>query len=151
MNKRYRGYLIRFTLLHVLTYTVIGIIFFQLQDYESAFEVQAQFKLYRPLNHPLVRGSMLIQILRGGILATLIYPFYDIFMKQRQGWLLLFTILFGLTVLGSMAMIPDFIAGINETSIFQVVLEQVIGLPEITVQILLFSWLFMKWEKKSNR
>ena len=28
------GYFVRFTLLHVLTYTVIGVIFYQLQDYE---------------------------------------------------------------------------------------------------------------------
>ncbi len=151
MSKRCGGYFIRFTILHVLTYTVIGVIFFQLQDYERAFKVQEYFELFRPLDHPLVMYSMFIQILRGAILAALLYPFQNIFMKEKQGWLLLFTILFGLTALGSLVSIPNFIERITEVSFFQAVLENTVGLPEIIVQILLFSCLFIRWEKKRNK
>lgn len=145
------GYFVRFTLLHVLTYTVIGVIFYQLQDYEKAFQVQEYFELFRPTDHPLVMYSMFIQILRGAILAMLIYPFYNIIMKWKQGWLLLFTVLFGLTVLGSLVFIPDFVASFTNAPFIQVVLENIIGLPEITIQILVFSWLFIGWEKKSYK
>lgn len=151
MSKRCGGYFIRFIILHVLTYTVIGVIFFQLQDYERAFKVQEYFELFRPLDHPLVMYSMFIQILRGAILVALLYPFHNSFMKEKRGWLLLFTILFGLTAFGSLVSIPNFIERITEVSFFQAVLENTVGLPEIIVQILLFSCLFIRWEKKRNK
>lgn len=148
MIKKYLGYLIRFTLLHIVTYTVVGVLFYQLQDYERAFEVQEYFQLFRPMDHPLVMYSMFIQILRGSILAILIHPFYDVFMHRKHEWLLLFGLLFGLTVLGSMVFIPNLMIRFSGTPFMQVVLENITGLPEIIVQILIFSWLFIRWEKK---
>ncbi|GFN34433.1 hypothetical protein [Tepidimicrobium xylanilyticum] len=58
--------------------------------------------------------------------------------------------MFGLTVLGSMVFIPNFIIRLTEVSFIQVVLENIVGLPEIVVQILLFSWLYIKWEEKKT-
>lgn len=74
-EKRYKDYLTRFILLHVITYTLIGVLFYQLQDYKVAFEIQEYFKLFRPTDHPLVKYSVFIQILRGGILAVFLYLF----------------------------------------------------------------------------
>ncbi len=150
MIKRRRDYFFRFILLHVITYTVIGVIFFQLQDYENAFKIQEDFQLFRPMDHPLVVYSMFIQILRGIVLSIMIYPFYDFIINSKQGWLQLFIILFGLTVLGSLVFIPNFIHKTVEGSFFQVILENIIGLPEIIVQTLLFSWLLTRWEPRDS-
>lgn len=56
-----KGYVARFTVLHVLTYLVIGTIFFELQDYDAAFAIQGQFELYRPLDDPIVALALPIQ------------------------------------------------------------------------------------------
>ena len=151
MTRRYWGYLIRFTLLHVVTYTVIGVFFYQLQDYKRAFEAKQYFQLFRPMDHPLVMNSMFIQILRGSFLAIMIHPFYNVFMNRKHKWLLLFELIFGLTALGSIVFIPNLVMRSTEMSLRQVVLENIIGLLEIIVQILLFSGLFIRWEKKSNK
>lgn len=94
---------------------------------------------------------MFIQILRGSNLAILIHPFYTVFMQRKYEWLLLFELLFGLTALGSMIFIPNLITRFTTISFLQVVLENMIGLPKIIVQIPVFFWLLIRWEKKSNK
>lgn len=152
MVRKFWGYLTRFTVLHVLTYTVIGVLFYELQDYEAAFKVEEHFALFRPVDHPLVALAMPIQVLRGALLALLIYPFYEVVLNQKRGWLLLAGVIFGLTALGSAVFIPDFLtSAVRESSVMQSILDMVIGLPEISVQIVIFSWLLFKWEIRKMR
>lgn len=75
MNSRLRGYVFRFSSLHLLTYAVIGIVFMTLQDYEAAFAVQEQFEVFFPLDDPLIAAALPVQIIRGGLPALLLYPF----------------------------------------------------------------------------
>lgn len=147
MSKRSRGYLITFILLHVITYTVIGILFFTLQDYEGAFATQERFELYRPTDDPLVAAAIPMQIVRGGLLAVLIYPIYKTFIKKKQGWLYLFGLMFGLTALGA----PNFFPGLLEDIVSETTVgELLIGPAEITVQMLLFSVLLFLWERRKE-
>ncbi|KUG20273.1 MAG: hypothetical protein KO206_02675 [Methanomicrobiaceae archaeon] len=78
----------------------------------------------------------------------MLYPFYAAFVEREHGWLLLFSALFGLTALGSPGFIPDLIGDIvAEASVARLIA----GLPEIAVQMLLFSWLLVRWERRSYR
>ncbi len=137
--KNKKSYFSKFILLHVLTYAVIGILFYNLQNYKDAFATMEQFKLFRPLDHPLVAATIPIQILRGGILALFILPFYNTFIKKENGCLLLFAIIYGFTAVTQL--IPTFIENIAAGKSLA---GLIVGPIEITVQMLIFSWLFFK-------
>jgi len=138
------GYAVRFTLLHLLIYIIVGMFFYQLSGYEEALATMEEFALWRDLENmvmPLVIFGG--QIIRGGILAFFLYPFYSTYMQQRRGWLLLFGLLFGLKVLATVISVPatvdELIYGLQTITT---------GLPEITAQTLVFAAAFFCWERK---
>lgn len=151
MNKRIRGYIGRFTLIHVITYVVCGIIFMELLNYEESLATMESFKLYRSLEDPMVGlGVFPMQILRGGLFALLIYPFYKRIIEKRHGWLLLFGLLYGFTYL--FIALPEFLSGIvNYIRTGTSIAELFVGVPEITVQMLVFSLVLFKWERRVRK
>lgn len=148
-KRRLWGYVLRFSVVHVVTYVAAGITFMTLQNYAEAFATQEQFENYRPLDSPIVRAAPLLQFLRGAFLALVLYPFYGVIMKDRWGWLKLFAVLWGLTFLGAVVPIPGSIEGIIYTEV--PLREHLIGIPEVTVQMLLFAGLFFWWERRVLR
>ncbi len=139
--RRYAG---RFTLLHVIIYLVAGIVFYQVSGYQEALATMEAFKLWRPLENMVMPFVILFgQVIRGGILALLLYPFYGTYMQKRHGWLLLLGLLFGLKVLVIAISVPatlaEFVQGLQNS---------LTGLPEIIVQTLLFSLFFFLWERR---
>jgi hypothetical protein len=138
--KREKGYYIRFTLLHIIVYIVVGSIFYQLAGYEEALASMEEFTLWRDLQtFGMAAAVFLGQIARGAFVALMVAPFYDHFMNRVNGWLLLFGLLFGLKVLIVLIVVPSLPFKWEEL---------LIGLPEITVQTFLFSLLFYLWEKR---
>ena len=138
-----RCYVGRFTLLHVLIYIIVGALFYEISGYEEALATMDEFALWRPLENVVMPFVILFgQIIRGGIMAVFLYPFYHIYIKRQHGWLLLFGLLFGLKVLAAVISVPEtmdlFIQGLQDMKV---------GLPEITAQTLLFAWLFFSWER----
>jgi hypothetical protein len=150
MNKKFKGkilgYVGRFSLIHVLTYVVAGIIFMKLQNYVDVFSTSEAFANFRPLDSPIVRAAALFQFLRGSFFALLLYPFYDTIISSKRGWLMLFGVLWGFTFIGSVSATPGSIEGFIYTKI--PLSEHLIGMPEVTIQMLSFSWLFYKYERK---
>lgn len=148
MVKKVAGFLIRFTIVHVITYAVAGILLFTLQNYEEAFAVQEHFALYRPLDDPLVMAAIPLQILRGAFLALLFYPFYGAFIRHGRGWLWFFLLTFTLIAAGS----PGFVPGVIDDIVTGKPLAQfLVGPLEIVVQILMFSLLLYLWEQRVLR
>jgi len=141
--KEITGYAMRFTVLYVVIYGLVGILFFFIQDYEAMLETGERFSQFRATDHPLVAFAIPIQIFRGALLALLIYPFYNMIMNAAKGWLLLFLLFFGLTVVSSPVFLPSVLSEPAESLIA--------GTPEAVVQILLFSWLMFKWEKRVRK
>jgi hypothetical protein len=145
-----KGYTIRFTIVHVLTYWVVGAVFYQISDYEEALASMEVFELWRSLDNPIIALLALFsQFVRGPILALLLYPFLHIYVNKNHGWFFLFSLLFGLTALGS----PIFITGLLEfdVSLTEYLGNLLIGVPEIVVQMLFFSILFYQWQKRRIR
>lgn len=143
------NYIKSFTLIHIITYWVIGMIFYQLQGYEEALATMDAFKLYRPLeSFFMVAVVFLGQIVRGIVLALLIYPFYINFREQKHGWLLLFGILWVITGIGSVFFTPELLESIiTGEGLVELLRELRVGVPEITAQMLLFSWLFCNYKQ----
>lgn len=152
MNKLFSrntlGYIGRFALTHVLTYVIVGIIFMKVQDYQGVFSKSEIFSNYRSLESPIVKAAALFQFLRGSLFALILYPFYNTIIKNKRGWLILFSILWGFTFIGSVSATPGSIEGLIYT--MTPLSEHLIGMPEVTFQMLTFSWLFFTWERKSN-
>lgn len=151
MNKKIMGYFGRFTLVHLLVYWIIGSLFYQISGYEEALATMEVFQHWRPLESIVMVCVVFFgQIARGALLALLIYPFYQVFMKKKHGWVLLFGLLFGLKVLGSPIFIHEFIISTSALgSITEFLQSLIIGIPEIMAQTLIFSLLFFVWESST--
>ncbi len=94
-----RGYTLRFTLIHVIIYWVVGSLFYEISGYEEALATMEAFELWRPLESlGMVMAVFFGQIGRGAFLALILYAFYNTYMSRQNGWLLLFGLLLGLKV-----------------------------------------------------
>ncbi len=139
-----KKYATRFTILHLIIYILVGIIFYQVSGYEEALATMEEFALWRDLENivmPLV--IFLGQILRGAFIALMLAPFYATYMNRKFGWLQLFGLLFGLKVLATVITVPE-----SAAHFAQMLEDSKSGLPEIIAQTIVFSLLFFAWEKR---
>lgn len=144
-----KGYTIRFTLLHLFSYWIVGGIFYQISGYQQALESMEIFVLWRPLeNLPAVFLIFFGQIFRGLFLALLLYPFYQTYMQKNNGWALLYLLVAGLTILGSPIFLTEFIS--FEGTLSEFLRSLAVGIPEIFSQMLVFSLLFFYWQRKAE-
>lgn len=145
-----KGYMVRFVVLHLFTYWIVGGIFYQISGYQNALESMEIFALWRPLeNLPAVLLIFFGQIFRGLFLGLLLYPFYQIFIQREKGWALLYLLMIGLTILGSPLFLTEFIS--FKGSVSEFIRSIVIGIPEIFSQMLVFSLLFFYWQRKAEK
>ena len=144
-----KGYIIKFTLIHLFTYWVVGGIFYELSGYNDALESMEIFKLWRPMEN--LQAVLLVffgQIFRGTLLALLLYPYYESYISKKHGWALLYLLMIGLTILGSPIFLTEFIDYSGSVSEF--IQSLAVGIPEIFSQMLVFSLLFFYLQKKSE-
>jgi hypothetical protein len=120
-----------------------------LQNYASAFITIEGFSDFRSLDSTIVRLAPLFQIFRGAFFAFILYPFYNKIIKSDYAWVKLFFLIWGFSLIGSVAPIPGSIEGIIYTEMS--LAEHLIGIPEVTAQIFVFSWFFVKWENRTER
>ncbi len=145
-KRKLKGYLIRFTTIHLFTYWVVGSIFYEVSGYQQALETMDIFILWRPLeNLTAVFIIFFGQIFRGILLGLLLHPFYQFYIDKRLGWLKLFMLLAGLTILGSPLFLTELISFNGSFVEFWHSLS--VGIPEIFSQMLIFSLLFFYWQK----
>lgn len=147
-HNKFWGYLKRYTIVHVLVYLVVGLTFMNLLNYKESFMTDSYFAHFRPLDSPIVRAAILFQILRGAMFALILYPFRDRIINSKYGWLMLFSVLFGLTCIGAINATPGSIEGFIYTDLS--LTAHLIGMPEIIVQSLGISTLFWLWERKKT-
>ncbi len=148
-KKDFGKFILRFTLTHVVTYLVFGIIFMLITNYFERFaEHDVMNAVMRPVDSIWVRTAVLFQFLRGGLLALAIYPFRKTILCEKYGWLKLFGLLWVLTGIGAVITGPGSIEGFLYTTLgFG---NPLIGLPEITFQMLAFSYLFTRWMNRKQ-
>jgi len=150
LSVKLRGYTTRFMVAHLVTYWVIGPLFYQIAGYADALQEMEVFEMWRDLESiPVVLLVFFGQIFRGTFLGLLLAPFYGNYINKKTGWLLLFLLMFGLTALGSPLFLPEFI--LFEGTIMEFLKDLVIGIPEIVTQMLVFSLIFFWWERKAGR
>ncbi|MDW7678321.1 MAG: hypothetical protein SCK57_11730 [Bacillota bacterium] len=143
-----KGFLRRFTFLHVSTYWLVGILFYQLSGYQEALNTMEVFSLWRPLENMVMPFVIFFgQFIRGFALAVLLMPFQHLFFRQSKGWVVLFATLWGMTFLGAVNIVPwivqDLLVGGTPYK------EFLVGPPEVTVQMLLFSVGLYIWQRRT--
>lgn len=147
-HKRFYGYLKRFTLTHVVTYLVCGLLFMNLMGYEKEFIKNEYFSHFRPLDSPIVQAAVLFQFIRGGLFALILYPFREKIIESRLGWLMLFGVIWGMTCIGAVNATPGSIEGLIYTEVS--LKAHLVGMPEVIFQALGFSVLFWLWERRAQ-
>jgi len=141
------GFLGRFTVAHVVTYLVFGLFFMFVTRYFEVFaEDPLLSQIMRPADSPIVRLAVVFQFLRGALLGLALYPFRGIILEGRYGWLKLFMALWILTGVGAVVTGPGSIEGYIYTKLKA---DIAVGWPEVTTQMLAFSYLFVRWERKA--
>lgn len=141
-------FLRRFSLTHTLTYLVFGLFFMVLSNYFSVFREDVLLsQVMKPAHALSVRMAPLVQLLRGALLATAIYPFRTVIFQRKNGWLTLFWLMFVLTGIGAVITGPGSIEGYLYTNFS---FDPFFGYPEIALQMLAFSWLFVRWQLKTD-
>jgi len=129
-------FVVRATVIHVVTYFVVGIVAALAIDYESLFEQPVIRDYMRPFGSVSLLIGPVVQILRGVIIGLVLLPFRHA-IAERAGWLRLWLLLVGIGVLSTYAAAPSSIEGLVYTKV--PLWYHAIGLPEMLVQSLLFS------------
>ena len=145
-KKELWGYVGRFSLIYVITYSVIAILFLIFQDMLPASD-RVALDFFKPYRYPNL--TLLIkQGIRGGVLGLILYPFYDNFVSNNQGWLIIFGALWGLGIFCSVEPMPGSLEGLLYTQ--TTIAEHFAVLTAAAVQTLFFSWVFLYWERWSS-
>lgn len=142
-----KGYLFRFSIVHVIIYVLIALVFRNYLNYNEQFTSSVLYNNFRDADSIIMRFAPLFQLGRGIFLGLIIYPIYNSIINVKNGWLKLFVLLWGLSLIGSVAATPGSIEGFIYTS--TPIIEHLLGLPEVTLQTLLFALVFVKWEERS--
>jgi len=148
--KVFSPFALRFIAIHFATYVACGIMFMLVSGYFDYFAADPIMSIVmRPPDDIRVALAIPGQIIRGLVLAFAIYPFRSTILDKPYGWLKLFLLLFILTGLGSVSPGPGTIEGFFYT--YFDFSNPLLGMPELIVQMLGFSWLFCFWQGKKQK
>ena len=125
---------------HILTYFIMGVIASNLLDYKEVFD---NSETYRSYDSPWLAAGMSLQIIRGLIFSLALWFFKNNFIHQKYGWLKLWGLIVGLSILSTAAAAPGSIEGFIYTTVPWS--DQVKGYLEVVPQVGLFSFLVCKW------
>jgi hypothetical protein len=135
--------------LHMLTYILVGLVAFFALDYRSAFETTDLHYLMRPVNSPWVAAGPALQVFRGLLFAAVLYPLAPDILRRKNSVLLLWGLFVGFAILGTAGPSPGSLEGIIYTKL--PISLQLMGLPEVVIQTLLFSAGLVLWCRKPAR
>ena len=124
----------------IVTYTIMGIIASTLMNYKEIFDSS---ETYRAYDSPWIAAGPGLQVIRGFIFALALWYFKENFLFQKYGWLKLWGLVVGLSILSTTAAAPGSIEGFIYTTIPFV--DQVKGYLEVVPQTGMFSFIVCYW------
>ncbi|HET7010940.1 MAG TPA: hypothetical protein VFI11_09215 [Anaerolineales bacterium] len=138
---------IKVILVHLVTYLVFGLVMSNLLNYEELF----QQEVIRDFMHPLGSRSLLgvlFQPVRGLLFAVAVWPIRSAILETRHGWLRLWSIFMVFAILSTASAAPSSIEGMLYSKL--PLGYHLIGLPEIALQTLAFSYLLVWWDRRQS-
>lgn len=133
---------------HTGTYLVAGLLGSTLLDYASWWETE-WMSHYRPMDSSWVAAGPALQVIRGGILAVVLYPFRSVFLERKRGWLDLGILLVGVGILSTYSAGPSSVEGVIYTEL--PLKYHLFGIPEVFGQALAFSICLVGWYRRPHR
>ncbi len=143
MNKSFTSVVMKTTVVHTVTYFVIGALSSILLGYGAKYADPSISQFMRQTSDPWVAAGPMFQLLRGFLFGVVFYVLYDIIFPQKRGWLTLWLVLLIVGVFSTFGPSPSSIEGMLYTVLpfwFHVV-----GLPEVLVQSGLLAFVTYYW------
>lgn len=150
-NQEYKfgSFFWRITAAHMSTYMLMGIIASTLMNYEELFTNSLISCYFRPYNSPWIAAGPGLQIFRGLIFSMALWYFKENFLDTNYGWLKLWGLLIGLSILSTTGPPPGSIEGFIYTKI--PIADQAMGYLEVVPQTGLFALLVYYWYKNPKK
>ncbi len=140
---------IRVMIVHTITYFIFGIIMSNVFDYGEIFKREIIRDYMLPMDeHNIVLGPFL-QPLRGLIFAIGLWPFREVLIEKKRGWLYLWVLIVTMGILSTPAASPSSIEGVLYSRL--PMWYHLMGLPEILLQTLVFSIWLVWWERQAAK
>ena len=140
----------RVTVAHTIAYFFAGIFALFVVDYETWFSEGSISSFMLPTDAPIVALGPALQIIRGMIMGLVLLPVKKVFIDKEGGFIKLWLLIIGLSVLSTFAAAMGSIDGFIYTNV--PIIEQVMGYPEALIWATMFTgilWLFYKFEKRA--
>jgi hypothetical protein len=148
-SKGFVRFSVHVIVLHVATYLVFGFIFSRIFRYDALFQMDVIRDYMRSYESSMtsIIGPFLMQPLRGLLLAVAIWPLRSFLLEKRNGWFVLWILFVVFGILSPPSAAPGSIEGVLYSRL--PLWYHLIGLPEIMLQTLAFSFLILAWERQS--
>lgn len=135
--------ILKTTVVHTVTYFIIGFIAFTVFDYTARFAEAGLSSVMRQTDDPLVTAGPLLQPIRGLLFGVVFYLLRDAFVGRKNGWLTMWIVLVVVGIFSTFGPAPGSIEGLIYTTL--PVGRQLLGLVEVLVQSLLLSAVTVHW------
>jgi hypothetical protein len=133
---------------HVVTYMAAGLCALLLLDYVTHFQSDALSGLMRPVNSPWVAAGPGLQVIRGVVMAAVLFPFRRVILSEPHGWLKTWGLFLGLAIFSTAGPAPGSVEGLIYTQIPP--RYQLMFLPEVVLQTGAFSVLLTAWYRRPH-
>jgi hypothetical protein len=130
---------VKTTLVHTVTYFVIGLLSFLFLDYSARYADPTVALALRQTDHPLVAAGPLFQVLRGFLFGIAFYALRDLIFPKQRGWLTLWLVLLIVGIFSPFSAAPGSIEGIIYSTL--PMWFHIMSLPELIVQSFLLAFL----------
>ncbi|NLZ44915.1 MAG: hypothetical protein GX894_08660 [Clostridia bacterium] len=138
----------RITAAHTIAYFVAGVFAVVFMNYEGYLASERFASFMRQFGSPWIAAGPGLQVIRGLILAGVLYPFREVIFS-RKGWLKLGLLIFGLCGISTIGPLDGSFEGLIYTTF--TLKEHLLGLPEALLYTFLFSFLVYAWNKKGGK
>ena len=139
----FKGILAKTTVVHTVTYFLIGLTAYSLFDYSRDFSDPALKLLMRATDDPMVKAGVLFQPIRGLLFGIVFFLLRNVFFEQRYGWLKMWTSLAVIGILSTFAPAAGSIEGFIYTQIKPRAMAG--GMIEVLLQSFILSMLTWIW------
>jgi hypothetical protein len=128
---------------HTVTYFIIGLLASTILNYTRFFAESSLNLMMRQTNDPWVMVGPLFQPIRGILFGIVFYLLREPFFGKKNGWLLMWTMLVVVGILGTFGPAPGSLEGMLYTVLPLWV--HLRGLPEALLQSLFLSLILFYW------
>lgn len=127
---------------HGITYFVMGVLASSILDYAGWYATSFG-SMMRPLSDPVLMLAPLFQPIRGVLFGLVFYLLREPLFGHKNGWLVMWTMLVAVGILGTFGPTPGSLEGMFFT-IFPFI-NHLRGLPEVLLQSFLLSVILFYW------